>query len=296
MAKVFAPPSVRRLGYALGAEVRGVDLSRPVSDETIAELRRLWLEHLLLCFPDQDMSAAALTDFASRFGPEFDDNQHAKLVDPDYPYVMLLSNKASTRGDGRQYRYGGVWHSDRIHTDHPNTATILIAKMLPSVGGNTAFANQYLAYETLSPKMKAILESLSAVHEWPKYEPVVHPAVRTHPETNRKALILGDRATRFEGMTDEESRPLLDFLRDHAVRYEFVYRHRWQVGDLVMWDNRCMMHRALGDYDTSEKSRHVALLVARTALPERGAGGGVQESVRSDRQGRARHRCRFGNR
>jgi taurine dioxygenase len=269
----MAELQIRRLGYALGAEVRGVDLTRSLDDAGIAEIRKVWLDHLVLCFPNQVLSKAQFLAFAGRFG-EIDDHQHSKDRDPDDSRMILLTNKPVGGKPWDGYKSGQTWHSDRSHSDRPNPASFLLAQEIPEVGGDTLFANQYMAYEALTPAMSAIVDRLSSVHDAGdrpgvkqltrerqekqqlNYPPVVHPTVKIHPETQRKALYVG-RVRNFVGMTKEESAPLLDFLNRHATSYEFSYRHRWAVNDLVMWDNRCLLHRALSDYDQQRQTRHM---------------------------------------
>ena len=265
---------IRRLGYALGAEITGVDLTRPLEADLVAEIRQAWLDHVVLCIPKQALSPAQLEAFAGQFG-ELDDNRaaaHNRLS--DHYTVMPINNQPSTIG-GKQFGGGiaDMWHSDRAFTDRPQSLAFLNAKALPETGGDTLFANMYLAYETLSPKLRNLIEPLEGVHDvsrtssFPRLSPqmqaerlrvnppVVHSLVRVHPETGRKALYVGDRVRNFVGMSEEESRPLVDFLNRHATRYEFTYRHRWNVDDLVIWDNRCAMHLALRDYDLTQHRR-----------------------------------------
>jgi taurine dioxygenase len=271
---------IRPLGYALGAEVRGIDLRQTPSRETLAAIRVAWYDSLVLCFPDQDLGPEELVAFSELFG-ELDDNRaipHNRH--PDHPKVALVSNKRIGEKPWAGYRNGQNWHSDLSYTDRPATGTFLHCKERPDVGGDTMFANMYLAYERLSPTMRGIIDDLDAVHDITLVKnlaqrepavvermrelnpPVVHPAVRTHPETGRKALFVNERVRNFVGMAPEESAPILDFLNRHAVTPEFVYRHRWNVGDLVLWDNRCTMHIALGDFDMWNQPRHMI----RTAL------------------------------
>lgn len=265
---------VRRLAYALGAEVRGVDLRLPLDEATLAEIRQTWLEHLLLCFPDQLLDSAQLVAFSRYFG-EVDDNPNSKTRDPQNSQVIQLTNKAIGGRPFDGYKQGQSWHSDRSYTMRPTPRTFVLAKEVPAYGGDTMFANQYMAYETLSPKLQEILGGLNAIHDGMKikgyevqspeviekhraaYPLVVHPVVKVHPETQRKALYVGDRVRGFEAMTVEESAPLLDYLVQHATRYEFVYRHRWKPNDLVAWDNRCLMHLAISDYDLYHDVRHL---------------------------------------
>jgi taurine dioxygenase len=259
---------VRRLGYALGAEVTGVDLSRRLDEATVAEIRRLMLDHVVLCFPQQNLEAEALKAFCSRFG-ELENNEQSINRHPDDAEVLIVANKPLVV-NGKQftgYARADKWHSDHSFTSHPTTLTFLVAKELPEIGGNTMWANMYMAYDALSRAMQRLIEPLSAMHDikqGPAFarvdatmqakltqyqEPVAHPVVSVHPETGRKVLYVGTRLRKFVGMSEEESKPLIDFLNQHAVRYEFLYRHRWSLSDLVVWDNRCALHFAVQDYD-----------------------------------------------
>jgi taurine dioxygenase len=168
---------------------------------------------------------------------------------------------------------GGDWHTDNSHLPVAAAASLLQAIELPSVGGDTMFCNMYRAYDTLSDGMKKLLEPLQGVHaqtravydlstperaeeSWKKFPAASHPAVRVHPETGRNALYVNRQVRLFVGMTSAESKPLIDYLTDHAVRPQNVYRHAWKVGDLVMWDNRCTLHMALGDFERTNR-RHM---------------------------------------
>ena len=265
---------IRRLGYALGAEVVGLDLRRPLPDATIAAVRAAWLEHLVLCFRDADIEPQEMVAFCGRFG-ELDDNRLAHFRRrPASPNLIMVASQVVDM-DGKSYNAvrADKWHSDYSYTNRPATAAFLLAKQLPDVGGDTQFCNMYTAYDTLSPAMQALIAPLEAVHdvdmrasvglEKPEAAaerrrlnpPIVHPVVRVHPETGRKTLYVGERIRHFVGMTEEETRPLLDFLNRHATRYEFVYRHRWSPHDLLMWDNRCLMHYAIRDFDLSQLRR-----------------------------------------
>jgi taurine dioxygenase len=261
---------IRRMGYALGAEITGVDLRRPLDDGTVTDIRRAWLDHLVLCFPNQDLTGDQLVAFTSRFGDVENNGADNRIAHPDNPHVAILANKPVAGKPWDGYKEGQSWHSDRSCSVSPMTGTFLLSKEIPDVGGDTMFANQYMAYESLSPAMKDILDRLSAVHDLSitkgaekkgagriTYPLVVHPVVKIHAETKRKALYVGQRVRQFVGMTEEESKPLLDFLTQHAVTYEFTYRHRWSVNQLVMWDNRCTMHIALSDYDLYGQPRHM---------------------------------------
>jgi taurine dioxygenase len=275
---------VRRLGYALGAEVLGVDC-RHLDDETTAALRAAWLEHIVLCFPQQHLKPAEFREFCGRFGALDDNRAIADLRDPHIPEVMIVVNKPIEL-EGKSYT-GHVtdkWHTDLSFTEHPTTASFLSAEVLPDCGGATMFANMYAALETLSPATRRMLEPLEAVHDIARASgktlshdpafaaaieqanvPVAHPILRTHPETGRTCLYLGSHAWTIDGMTVEESRPIIEFLNRHATRYENTYRHRWSLGDVVMWDNRCALHYAVRDYDQTQvrRMRRASLLGPR---------------------------------
>jgi taurine dioxygenase len=267
---------VRRIGYALGAEVTGVDLNQRVDDETFAAIRKAWIENIVLVFPGQDLELEPMKLFCERFGKLNEFRIDPTISHPEHPSVRIIVNQAMTV-NGKEYsgrfnrdRGATRWHTDQSHTLHPAEGSFLLAKNIPEVGGDTMFANMYMAYETLSPKMQELLGQLSSVHdqtmfvsgtpeqmalERERFPAVVHPAVTVHPESGRKALFVNPRVRRFVGLTEEEGRPLLDFLIRHAVAYEFCYRHRWTVNDLVIWDNRCSLHIAVQDYDQSQLRR-----------------------------------------
>ena len=259
---------VQPIGYALGAKVTGVDLSRPPGPDVIQQIRSAWTKHLVLVFPGQQLDPDTLIAFTKHFG-ELDNydsqpfNRH-----PQYDQVMLLSNKP-VNGKLPAGAYNGQnWHTDLSYTVRPAKATMVYCIQKPSVGGDTMFANMYAAYEALSPKMRAWLDNMEAVNDVSLISarrdpaileafkrlnpPVVHPAVRIHPESGKPALYVNDRVRIFVGMSDAESKPIIKFLCEHSVQPRFVYRHRWDVRDLVLWDNRCLTHLAVGDYDPTE--------------------------------------------
>jgi len=259
---------VQPAGYALGAKVTGVDLSRPLDPDVVQQIKSAWTKHLVLVFPGQQLDPDTLIAFTKHFG-ELDNydsqpfNRH-----PEYDQVMLLSNKPV---DGKlpAGAYNGQnWHTDLSYTIRPAKATMVYCIQKPSVGGDTMFANMYAAYEALSPKMRALLDDMEAVNDVGLISarrdpaileafkrlnpPVVHPAVRIHPESGKPALYVNDRVRSFVGMSEAESKPIIKFLCEHSVQPRFVYRHRWDVRDLVLWDNRCLTHLAVGDYDPTE--------------------------------------------
>ena len=255
------------LSYSLGVEVRGLDLRRPVSDEDLAAIRTALLEHDgLLLLRDQHLTRGQHIAFSRCFGQL--ETHDAVPLDRDqtHPEVLLVDNLPRPGGQSYGKKIGSEWHSDLAPSLLPAGFSFLRAIRVPPVGGDTQFANMYAAFESLSPGMQTMLRTLSAVFvrgrkgvtpEWEKENrrlnpPVAQPLVRVHPETDREALYIGESARAFEGMTPAESRPLLDFLIRHATQPHFDYRHRSQAGDLLVWDNRCTIHLALGDYDPAE--------------------------------------------
>ena len=259
---------VRRLANALGAEISGIDLAHPLSAAQADAVRAAWHEHLVLLFRNQRLSPDAHIAFSRHFG-ELDRHEALpRYRHPDHPEIFMITNhevdgKASaTRNTGRQ------WHNDMSYTVRPAMGSLLYCRECPSVAGDTMFANMVRAYETLSKPMRDFLDPLWAVHDVMGSRdlrkrdpaqiaeirkltpPVAQPVVRTHPATGRKALNVHEMmCTHFVGMTREESRPILEFLYEHSTPHENVYRHRWQVDDLLMWDNRCTLHIALADYE-----------------------------------------------
>jgi taurine dioxygenase len=258
---------VEPLTTACGAKIHGVDLSQELDDETFAEIKKAFLDHQVIFFRDQSLTEEQHMAFGRRFGPL---NFHPRYVSlAENPEVFQIRKEpGSTRV------VGGIWHSDLSHLPEPPLGSILYALETPAAGGDTLFANQYLAYESLSDGMKRMLSGMKAVHdnriqspkaagksnsemttklrddldeeEEPESE---HPVILTHPETGRKSLFINiGRSHRFADMTEEESRPLLDYLIAHSHKPEFTCRFRWRDGSVAFWDNRCLLHRALNDY------------------------------------------------
>ena len=263
--------SVRQSSGALGAEIDGVSLSTEFDDVLLAEMRRALLDHLVIFFRDQDLTPAQFLAFARRFGTVAEYPFVTGL--PDYPEVIEVKKLEHER-----VNFGGIWHSDTTYLEEPPMGSMLLARQVPLTGGDTLFANMYLAYETLSSGMRQLLERLSAVSSSAKadvsrtredriatspkqaahkaYE-AKHPAVRTHPETGRKALYVNKAHTvRFAGMTEEESAPLLGFLFHHQVKPEFTCRFRWERGSIAFWDNRATQHNPINDYHGQRRIMH----------------------------------------
>jgi taurine dioxygenase len=262
---------VQPVAGALGAEISGVDLSRPLSEATIGAVRAAWLEHLVVFFRNQPLAPAQFLAFARRFGEPI-----------EYPFVKGLDDTPEiipvVKLEHERINFGGVWHSDTAYLEAPPMASMLVAREVPPAGGDTLFANMYLAYETLSDGMKRMLDGLVAINTSSKADASrtredrvkdsaradarteyvgEHPVVRVHPETGRKALYVNVAHTvRFQGMTEQESAPILDYLFRHQIQPEFTYRFRWQPGSLAFWDNRCAQHNAINDYAGHRRIMH----------------------------------------
>jgi taurine dioxygenase len=270
MADEYRTIRVVPIAGACGAEISGADLSVELANQTVAEIRRAWLDHLVVFFRGQNLSLEAFLSFARRLGEPVE-YPFVKGID-GFPEIIAVAKLPDER-----VNFGGIWHSDTTYLERPPMATLLIARETPPYGGDTEFASMYAAYEALSPGMKRMLDGLRAVNSSaladvsktredrirdsgsdPDQEYVAeHPVVRTHPETGRKALYVNvAHASRFSDMTEEESRPLLQFLFSHSVRPEFTCRFRWQPGSLALWDNRCSMHNPVNDYHGYARTMH----------------------------------------
>lgn len=262
------PVDVHPLSYGLGAEIRGVDLSRPLDPDTVGAIRRAWLEHGVLLLRDQDIAPEDHIRFSRYFGP-VEDYPLVHYRHPEHPEIFLLSNRDGEGRPAQTRNAGRHWHSDLSFTARPALGSVLRCLKIPDVGGDTIFANQYLAYETLSPAFRAFIDPLEAVHElfsktkdlknldqgqirdMKKANPrIVQPVVRVHPETGRKALYVSIAVTTgIIGLDEEESDAVLGFLFAHQTQVQFTYRHRWRPNDILMWDNRCTLHMAVPDND-----------------------------------------------
>ena len=262
--------NVQRIAGALGAEISGVALAE-ATDREIAEIRKVWLESLVVFFRGQKLTSEQYMAFARRIGRPI-----------EYPFVKGLPGFPEIievkKLEHEKVNFGGVWHSDTAYLEVPPMASMLLAREVPPQGGDTLFANMYLAYESLSPGMQRLLEGLVAVNSSAKADVTrtredriktdasdkagkelvaEHPVVRTHPETGRKALYVNFAHTsRFRDMTDKESAPLLEFLFQHQIRPEFTCRFAWRVGSLALWDNRCTQHNPINDYHGYRRLMH----------------------------------------
>lgn len=255
------------LSYHLGAEVRNLDVGQTLDENTIEELRRAFLQYDgLLLFRNQRISREQHIAFSRRFGELDQHDVVPKDRHPEHHELLVVANKVVVEGQENDRAIGVTWHSDLASSLRPALGSLLRAIQVPAAGGDTLFTDMYAAYEALSGTMQDMLEGLHVVYmrerkggdaSWLAEHrrlnpPVAQPVVRVHPETGRKALYVGEAARFIEGMSVAESRPLIEFLVRHATQPRFIYRHRWQKDDILMWDNRCTMHLALADYDRSQ--------------------------------------------
>ena len=268
-----------------GAAVQGIDLRQPLAADTVAELRQAWLQYQVLAFPGQELSLDDLERIALHFGPFGTDPYFGSV--PGHPHIAQVRRDA----DETTKIFAETWHSDWSFMPVPPQATLLYGNVIPPVGGDTLFANQYAAWETLSPAMQALLQGKQGIHSARRgyardgmygerdkgrsmairYDDSAlatqtHPIARVHPETGRAALYVSPGYTiGIEGMAETQAQPLLMELFRHQVRDDLIYRHRWQPGMLLMWDNRCVIHAATGGYDGHARLLHRITLAERAA-------------------------------
>ncbi len=264
---------IRPLSYGLGAEIIGVDLGGRMDDDRFAAIHRAFLDFGVLLFRDQNLSQERHIAFSRRFGDLDTHDSLPRDRHPNFPELLMVTNEPKPDGKPGDGKYTGhLWHSDMSFTLQPALGSVLRAVEIPPVGGDTMFANMTRAYEQLSAGMKRLAESLHGIHTGMRkivdltrereeetrrlIPPIAQPVVRVHPETGRKALYIGEKVSCFVDMTEAESKPIIDYLVRHATRPQLCYRHSWRARDVVMWDNRCTMHAALGDYDDGER-RHL---------------------------------------
>ena len=273
------PFEIHPVAGSIGAELRGIDLAKDLPDETVAQIRQALLDHLVIFARDQDLPPDRFLAFARRFGQPV-----------EYPFIKGIEGFPEiievAKLEHERVNFGGVWHSDTTYLEQPPMGSMLVSREIPPQGGDTMFANQYLAYETLSDGLKTMLADLRGVSSSAKAdvtrtredrvrsdgtakarEPLeaVHPVVRTHPETGRKALYVNTAHTiRFDGMTEEESAPLLNYLFQHQIRPEFTCRFRWSQGAVAFWDNRCAQHYPVNDYHGYRRIMHRITLAGDT--------------------------------
>ena len=271
----------QKLGSHMAVAVEGIDLNRASADTQAALVRALH-DNLVLCIRGQHLAPVAFRDAMARFGTPVKRLQLAAT--PECDEVNIISSEdRDVLGDGKKLVNGASWHTDDSFMREPCSLTMLHGVVVPSRGGDTQFLNMYAAYEALSPDLKARLSGLRVIHKYqssrqtnrvskrPASEmaampEAIHPLVRTHPETGRKALYLNaNRMEQVVGLDRAESDRLLDQLVAHAIEPRFQYRHVWRQGDVVIWDNRCTMHKANADYPEDEQRLMHRVVVAGTA-------------------------------
>ena len=262
---------VQKLSAGIGAEIIGVDLAREPDAATTHAIREAWLEHCVIFFRDQALSPAQFMAFAQSLGTPVEYPFIKGL--PDFPCITPVIKLEHER-----HNFGGIWHSDTTYLEAPPMGTLLLAREVPPAGGDTLFANQYLADETLSDGLKRTLTGLTGIASSAKADvtrtredrlktdarddarkeySAEHPAVRVHPETGRQALYVNiGHTVRFKDWTEAESAPLLNFLFQHQIQAEFTCRFAWRAGSLALWDNRCTQHYPVNDYHGHRRVMH----------------------------------------
>lgn len=281
------PIRFQALSATLGAECMDVDLKQELSTEIRARIHDAFLRHQLLVFRNQEIQKEHQVKFSRYFG-DLEMPVNRDYWGRDIPELHVVSNldadgkPAPTKALANPGNF--FWHTDASYMRVPSSATLLYGVQMPSRGGDTSFANMYAAYEALPQAMKEQISGLRAIHSWEqsrlnsgsrpateeekqKAPPISHPLVRTHPETGRKSLYLGIHTSHVDGMEVDEGRALLKSLLQHATQPDFVYRHRWRSGDLVMWDNRCLLHCASDDFDMEREPRVLYRTVLRGDMP-----------------------------
>lgn len=274
--------TITRLTDHTGAEVRGLDCSKPIDPEIRHRLNQAFADHHVLVVRDQDFTPDAFKSAAQLFG-ELQPHDKKEHHVPGHPDVSYVSNDEFV--NGRRIIPGETFHTDHSNHPRPPKATMLFAVELPSHGGDTQYVNMHKAYEDLPTETKARIDDLKAVHVYlSKYSPRplghlteesrsklpppgIHPLVRTHPENRRKALFLNPvRMESIVGLGDQPALALIDDLMRHATQNKYEYRHKWRHGDWVLWDNRSVMHQANPDYDMNER-RYLYRLMLKGEVP-----------------------------
>jgi taurine dioxygenase len=275
--------NVTSLTNDTGAEVRDIDLRRPISEADKATLNRAFVDHSVLVIRDQRLTPQQVVAAVGLFGTIFPQH-NTRFALPDCPQIHYLSNQ-DRFPDGRRYIPGEGWHTDHSNDTRPPKATVLHAVELPDKGGDTQFANMAAAYSALPKAMQDRLGGLLAIHVYQSSHSarqlmplsnankeripnaVLHPVVRTHPESGRKSIYINPiRIEGILGLDHKEALPLLAELLEHATAERFQYRHQWRPGDLVMWDNRCLLHKANGDYDM-DQTRYLYRVMLQGDVP-----------------------------
>jgi alpha-ketoglutarate-dependent taurine dioxygenase len=274
-----------RLSPAGGVAITGADLSRPLSPDFLAAVDTAFRDHHILVFRDQDLSPDEQLAFTQQFG-EIEEHVARHSAASRYGLVHVVTNVGDDGQPTTELMQVGnyLWHTDKSYHEVPSLMTVLHARELPPAGGDTQFANMAMAYEALPEATKRRIAGLRAIHSWaasrrragapPPSEiemgerpPVDHPLVRTHPETGAKTLYIGNHASHVAGMPEAEGEALLLELLEHATQPQFVYTHHWHDGDLVLWDNRCLLHRALANYEMTRHRRVLNRTVVTGTVP-----------------------------
>lgn len=271
---------VKPISGGLGAEVEDVDLST-LDDATFAEINQAFLDHQVIFLRNQDITPEQQLNLALRFG-DIHYHPYMKGMD-DHPEILEIIKEP-----GETYTFGAAWHTDQMFNPSPAKATMLYAKETPAVGGDTMFSSMYKAYDGLSDAMKAMLKDVKTFNVGDRFKNMGggsraeryagnksmagkvrdpgnqiteahHPLFRTHPETGRKALYIGSHTQGFEGMRAEEADPIIDFLRRHSIRPEYLCRFRWEPGSMAIWDNRCVQHYAVPDYNERRRMHRITI-------------------------------------
>lgn len=279
------PFDIRPLPGPLGAEIIDLHLSGPIDDAKRDAILSALNRFKLLVFRNQDLPKEAQLGFTRRFGelePHVNRDFRSAGAPEVHPVNNLDENQRPSRGIKNIGNYS--WHTDKSYMARPSLATLLYAVQLPPEGGDTEFADMQAAYDALPEPRKRQLQGLRVVHSWERSRqksgskpateeekrdapPVVHPLVRTHPVTGRKGLYIGNHTSHVEGWSVAEGEELLEQLQVFATQEQFIYRHRWRPGDLVMWDNRCLLHRALPNFEMDRYARVLNRTVVRGEIP-----------------------------
>ena len=279
------PFDIRPLSDLMGAEILDLDLSEPIDDGMRDAILAALNRFKLLVFRHQDLSKEAQLAFTRRFG-DIETHVNRDFRSADTPEVHPVNNLDEDLRPSRSIKNIGnySWHSDKSYMARPSLATLLYAVQLPPKGGDTEFANMQAAYDALPDERKRQLQGLRVVHSWERSRqksgskpatdeekrdapPVVHPLVRTHPATGHAGLYIGNHTSHVEGWSVAEGEALLEELQTFATQKRFIYRHQWQPGDLVMWDNRCLLHRALPNFEMDRYARVLNRTVVRGDIP-----------------------------
>ena len=269
---------IRPLAGAMGAEILDVDLKN-INDDTFNEIYKAFVDYQVIGILDQDLNSDQYLEFGRKWG-EIHHYPYMKGLETHPEILEIVKTEKDT------YAFGNVWHSDGSFTEIPPKATMLYAQELPPAGGDTLFANMYQAYDTLSDRMKEILGSLRGLYvgdqplklgnftgakSMKQQDPgktkvhTYHPIIRTHPDSKNKALYIGGHAVEIEGMTKEESTPILNYLKSHSTRPEFICRLKWSPGTIAIWDNRCTQHYAVDDYAGFRRRMHRITIIGEEA-------------------------------